>query len=122
MELREVIGPHQPNKPHTGIQRHQPRQSLRRVARAKLGFEARHLDARIMHHLARPRDTTRHRRGALLFQRVTRAYQPPHTVQPKAPQRLAGDMRMALMRRIERSAEQTDFHTGSGKRKSLSHT
>jgi hypothetical protein len=42
------------------------------------------------------------------LERILRRDQPPDFIKAEALQRLAADMQMALMRRIERAAEQAD--------------
>ena len=57
----------------------------------------------------------------MLFQRIAGTNQTPDLIQTEPFQRLAGDMRMPLVRRIERPSEQTDHLTGSGIWKPLTH-
>jgi hypothetical protein len=67
------------------------------------------------------RDPGCQRGRAFGFQRVAGADQPPHPVQPEPLERLAGDMGMAGMGRIERPAEQADDHARFCRRKALPH-
>jgi hypothetical protein len=52
-------------------------------------------------------------RGAVALQGVAGADHPPQPVQPEAAQRLAADMQMSGMGRIERAAQKADHLTGT---------
>jgi hypothetical protein len=88
-------------------------------ARPEPGLDVADLDARMPDHLPRRRQPPRHLGGSVRFQRVARADQPPHAVEPERPQRPLGDVHVALVRRIERPAQQTDAHARNCCRKPL---
>ena len=48
--------------------------------------------------------------SALRFQRIAGRHQPPDPVEAEPRQREAGNKRVALVRRIERAAEEADAH------------
>ena len=108
VKLGEVVRPHQPDEAHTGIAGPQRGKGLRGVAGAKMGLDIRDLDPRVLHHLARARQTGRHRGRSMRLERIARADHPPHPIQPETLDRLAGDMGVTLVRRIERPAKQPD--------------
>ncbi len=70
---------------------------------------------------ARRRHPRRQRRGAVALQRVARAHQPPQPVKPEAAQRLAADMDMSLMGRIEGAAQKADHLTGTREGQAVGH-
>jgi hypothetical protein len=77
--------------------------------RAESRLEIEDADARITGDARRHGDALfkgPHAGGGL--QRILRRDQPPDLVETKALQRLAADVQMALMRRVERAAEQPD--------------
>ena len=92
MKPSQIIGPHQPNKPNARIKRQQFAQQGGRVARAKTGLKISDFNARMRHYPPRHIQPSRHRGGAMGFEGVTGADQPPNTVQPKAAERFAGNM------------------------------
>mmetsp|Transcript_29324 Transcript_29324/g.56995 ORF Transcript_29324/g.56995 Transcript_29324/m.56995 type:complete len:274 (+) Transcript_29324:856-1677(+) len=121
MKLRQIIGPHQPDKAHTGVTRPQPDQRLRSVPRAKPRFDIRHLHPGMLHHGSGVGQTPRQRGRSLCFQRVTGADQPPHMGQTKPFHRLSGDVHMAAMRRVKGPAKQANSLAGPGQRKGMPH-
>ena len=101
MQLRKVIRPHQPHKAHPPIAPRQRLQGLRGIARAQTRLDTRDRDARVLHHGARPFQPVVKRGRPARFQRIARSDQPPDSIQTKAFERLAGDMHMARVGRIE---------------------
>jgi len=111
MKLRQIIRAHEPDKPLLGVKLLQGPQRLRGITRAKPLFDPRHGHTRMIHHFAGLRYPRLHRRRAALLERITRAHQPPHLIQPKPFERLTRDVRMPRMRRIKRPAQQSDHLT-----------
>ncbi len=118
---RQIVGPHQPDKMHPRIQRHQALQGIGGVAGPQQHLQIGDDDPRMVHHRPCPRQTVCHRRRSLIFQRIAGGHQPPDPVQPERLERFTGDMHMACMSRIKRSAQQADGHTGRCDGKALAH-
>ena len=121
VELRQIVRPHQPDEPHAGIECPQPRQRLRGVAGAEPRLDVGDGDAGVDHHGLCLRQTQRQRCRALPLQRVARADQPPDAVQPEPLQRLARDVDMARMGRVERPTQQPHHHAARGCREPVPH-
>jgi hypothetical protein len=109
MELRQIVRPHQPQEPDMGIALLQPRDCVDGVNGAQPLFDCADPDRRAPRHRARRCQAGIERRHARPgFEWVLRAHQPPDLVEPEPPQRFEGEMAMAAMGRVERSAEQPD--------------
>ena len=113
VELHQIVRPHQPDEGHARIDRPQPLHRVGRGARAQPRLQRGDLHPRVPHHRPRPRHPVGHRRRLPRLQRVAGGDQPPDLIQPKPLHRLARDMGMPLMRRIERPAQQADDHARS---------
>ena len=108
IKLRQIVSPHQPDKPHLGIHRHKRPQSLSSIARARSLLEIADFDTRMLHHIPRPRHPLSYWRWPFCLQRIAGAYQPPDLIKPKSLERLARDVHMPLVRRVKRAAQQPD--------------
>jgi len=109
-DLREIVGPHQPHKIDSRPARLQRGECVDGEMRAESGLEIEDADAPIMlRNGFGARDALAelaHAGGRL--QRILRCDQPPDFIEAETLQRLAADMQMALMRRVERAAKQAD--------------
>lgn len=120
MDLRKIIRPHQPDKAHARIARAQRCNRLRRISCAQMGLDVRHVHVRMPHQITRIRHTLSQRCRPLRLQRIAGRDKPPDPVQPEPLQRLARDVHMPRMRRIKRSAQQTNALARSGNGKAVS--
>ena len=109
IELNEIVGPHDPDEIDRREKAHDRLKRIGGEARPEAGLQSRHMDARVvleryggLHPLLQ--------RGefGLVLERIARRHQPPHGVEPEPPQGDEAGVAMALMRRIERAAEQSD--------------
>lgn len=101
MQIRQVIRPHQPDKPHPRIQRLQPRQRLCRMAGAKVRFQIGNPHARVLHDLPGAGHPLVKWRWTGLFQGVPRTDKPPQLIQSKPLERLAAEVGMTGVGRVE---------------------
>ena len=108
MKLRQIVRPHQPDKPHLRVKPAQLCQGLRRVPRPDPVFYVRDLNAGVLHHVTRMGQPFGQWRWPVSFQRIARRHQPPHPIQPEPFEGLTGDMRMPGMGRVKRPPQQAD--------------
>jgi len=108
MEARQIVSPHQPHEIHAGISVFKRSERLRRVARAQLRFQIANLNLRVVHDLPRAGQSRRQWGWPARLQWIAGAHKPPNKIQPKPLQRLARDMGMPGMCRVERPTQQTD--------------
>src|SRR6185312_8977320 len=108
-DLRQDIGADQQDETRARKYSLQCRYSVDRIARAEPRLDVEHADAAIAGKLARRGETLGQGcHAAHRLQRVLRRHQPPDLVEVEALQRLAADMEMAFMRRVEGPAEKAD--------------
>jgi hypothetical protein len=108
-DLREIVGAHQPDEIDSRPTPLQRGKCVGSEMRTESRFEIEDTNARIAGDAHCTCDAFlqgSHAGGGL--ERVLRRDQPPDFIEAKALQRLAADMQMALMRGIERAAEQAD--------------
>ena len=108
MELGQVIGPHQPYEPDAGVKRLQRCDGLGGIARADPRLDIGDDDAGMIDQRMGRRQTLCQGGRSLGLERIAGADQPPDAIEPKAFERLATDMQMAGMGRIELSAEKAN--------------
>lgn len=120
VQLRQVIGAHQPDKAHLWIKAPQVPKGLGGVTRAKLRLDPRDLHPRMPHDRPRMCQPILERRGSAGLQRIAGRHQPPHPVQSEPLQRFARDVRVPRMGRIEGAAQKADHLTGCCKRNVMS--
>src|ERR1051325_1099536 len=109
-ELHEVIATHQPDETRPRKAPPQRLYGVRGVGGAELGFDIADPDSAVgggdFPGLLQPLGERRHPGDR--FERVLRRHQPPDFIEIEPLQRLAADMQVPAMRRIERAAEQPD--------------
>lgn len=112
MELREIVGAHQPDEAMLGIQARQFGERIGGVAGLEPLLDRGDPDRRMpRHHPRRCHARPKRRHPRLVLQRIAGRDEPPHLVEPERPQRMERQPPMPAMRRIERAAEKTDaFH------------
>lgn len=109
IDLGQIIGAHQPDKPRLGDPFLQGAYRIDRVTSAERGFDIGRQNGRMTRHRFGARQSVRRRRHARIrFQRILRRYQPPDPIQAKLGQSEQSDMTVAFVRRIERPAHQPD--------------
>lgn len=107
--LEQIIRSHQPNEPGGGKLLPEPSNGIDRIAGAEPGFDGGDPNAGVAGDgTGRGRALRQRRHLIALFQRVSRRYQPPDGIELQALQSLAANIQVAVVRRIERSAEQAD--------------
>ncbi len=106
VKLRQIVRPHQPDKPRLRAFVLQYRQRLRGVACANMALKITDMHAWMVHDLPRRRHAPRQLGRPTILKRIARAHQPPDLIQSKPFERLFGDMHMSRMRRIKRSPKQ----------------
>ncbi|EGE58309.1 hypothetical protein RHECNPAF_33400114 [Rhizobium etli CNPAF512] len=107
----QAVGAHDPDEIDMRIAGLDARQRTGGVADAERLFEGGDLDARIgSHTLAFGNAFGQRCELVAVLQRIARGYHPPELVEAEALDGDLCDKRVALMRRIERTAEQADDH------------
>lgn len=107
--LNKVVGPHDPHEATSGMARYQGSQGIDGVNRTQLALGVADAHAPIRRGAAgrsEPPFERSHVRG--VFQRVLWRNQPPHLVQRQPLQRLPRNVPVPLVRRIERSPQESD--------------
>ena len=110
MNLQQVVGPHQPHETRPGLGPRQGRQGISSIAGPTDLFKIADPDPGLCrcHVFCRRHPACEFRHAVGRFQRILRRHQPPHLVEPKAPQRHPADIQVPLMRRVKRPPEHTD--------------
>ena len=118
MELGEAVGAHQPDEADTGIAHAQERQRSDAEMTGEPGLERRHANAIVLFHgLALRPAFAEKGKSAVRLQRIARRHDPPDGIETKAAKRDLADLPVALVRRIERAAEQPDALPGACQRR-----
>src|SRR5216684_1278595 len=108
-ELREIVSAHQPDETGASEAALEDAQRVGGIARTQPRLDIGDLDARIVDDGCGGSDALDQRgHAAHRLQRVLRRDEPPDLVEAEAAQRLAADMQMAAVGRVERAAEQAD--------------
>lgn len=108
-QLRQIIRPHQPDKPRTRKPPLQFRQRISSIARPQHPLDRRRQNPSPIRNRPRRAQPHRHRRHpGLRLQRIPRRYQQPHLIQPQRPHRRPRHMQMSRMRRVETPPQQPD--------------
>ena len=109
LELGQDIGAHQPDELGARIAPAQRPHGVERIARAEQQFGRVDPDAGVAGELTRARDASRQRLHAVVaLQWVLRRDEPPDLVETEAPQGFQADVAMAVVGRVERSAQKAD--------------
>lgn len=109
MKLRQIVRAHDPRETFCGPTATNMRQSINRVARAKLALDRGHADRRaprLRPGRSDPRGQGGHAR--LRLQRISGGNQPPHLIQPQRGKRQEADAAMAPMGGVEAPAHEAD--------------
>ena len=108
-ELRQDVGAHQPDESGVREMSAQRPDGVQGITRAEQKFGRADDNAPAVGNLARARDPGRQRLHAVIaLQGVLRRDQPPYLVETEALQRLAAEVSMAVVSRVERTAQQAD--------------
>ena len=109
-DLCEIVGAHQPDETEPRPATLKRRQRVGGEMRPESLLEIEHADAPIGRGqcLGAGETIGKLAHAGDRLQRILRRHQPPDLVEAEPLQRLAADMEMALMRRVERAAEQAD--------------
>lgn len=113
VKARQVVSPHEPNKPNPWIKNTQGAQGFGSVACPELGFEVGHRDTGVPHDLPGGSHPARQGCGRVLFQRIAGRHQPPELIQPEPFERCMADIHMPLMGGIKGPSQQTNCHAGA---------
>lgn len=109
VDLRQIIGAHDPNEAHPREKRGQVAQGLRRVDRAQQPLDVGGADVPVVRRrLGRAQPLIEGRHARLGFERILWGDQPPDLVEAEVFQGFQGDMPVPVMGRIEGPAEQPD--------------
>ena len=111
VKLSEVVRAHQPDEARSWINAAKRGECFRCAGGAEPGLDVADLDAGVDHQRPRLPHPICQRRGGIGLQRVPRTDEPPHAGQPEPSHRLERGADMALVRRIERSAQKSDDGT-----------
>ena len=113
-QLLEDVGPHQPDETHARELTQQPAQRVDCVARAEHRLNRAGDHAAAIRDVARgPQAPVERRHAAPRLQRIAGRHEQPDLIEPQSFACEIDDVAMALMRRIERAAEQADAHSPS---------
>jgi len=108
-ELREIVGTHQPDEASPRKAAFQRAQRVGGVTRAQPRLDIGNPDALVADDRRGGCDAVGERRHAVdRLQRILRRDEPPDLVELEMAQRLAADVQVAAMGRVERAAEQAD--------------
>src|SRR5260221_5828258 len=108
-DLSEIVRAHQPNEMGAGKAALERGDRIRRVAGAEPRLDVGDLDARILRQRrGRGEALGERRHAAHRLQRILRRDQPPDLIEREPSQRLAADMEMAAIGRVQRTAEEPD--------------
>ena len=110
-QLLQNVGAHQPDEVRAWKPPQQAVQRIDGVARAEYRLDRAGDDAASVRDAARRGQALAQRcHAALRLQHIARRDQQPHLIEPQPPASNIDDMAMPGMRRIERTAEQSDTH------------
>ncbi len=112
VKLMQIVRPHEPDKPHTGVGCFECVNGLGRVCGSDLSFEITDDHTWIAHDILRPCHARVEGGWTTCLKRISRRDQPDHPIQRKPTQRNAREMDMSFMCRIERPAKKAHAHAG----------
>jgi hypothetical protein len=110
-QLHQVIGAHEPDEAGAGKASAQRRERIGGVAGVQMALNIGGDDVAPIGNggsTCQPRGKRLH--AGLRLQWIARGNQQPHLIQAQALQRGAGNVQVAIMRRIEAAAQQADAH------------
>lgn len=109
MNRRQIVGPHQPDETRARPSRGQPCQGRRGLRRAEPVLKIDDPDSGVAGRMPGGSHPVGERRHAgLWLQGILRRDHPPDLIQAESLQRLAGDVQMSVMGRVEGPAQQTN--------------